>query len=53
MINPHEFVKPCGVLNVGLLTVLFLYVVVGFLGYWRYGKDTEASIVWNIPSDEL
>lgn len=53
MKHPGSFSKRLGVLNVGTLLVAVIYVVVGTIGYWKYGEATEASLTLNLPSGEM
>lgn len=50
MQKPQHFHR---VLKTGMVTVVALYVVVGFLGYVRYGDAIEPSITINLPQNEL
>ncbi|XP_025207537.1 proton-coupled amino acid transporter-like protein pathetic [Melanaphis sacchari] len=53
MRHPEHFLRarPCGVLNAAMTLVVFLYSIAGFLGYLRFGNDTEGSITLNLPND--
>ncbi|XP_017133559.2 proton-coupled amino acid transporter-like protein CG1139 [Drosophila elegans] len=53
MRTPENFLGPCGVLNQGMFVVIFFYAVFGFFGYWRYGQDTENSILQNLPQNKI
>ncbi|KAK9891999.1 hypothetical protein WA026_017480 [Henosepilachna vigintioctopunctata] len=53
MKTPKGFGGYCGVLNVGMIFVTVLYVGMGFIGYWKYGEDSAASITLNFPKDEI
>lgn len=48
MATPQHFVGICGVLNKGMTGVTFVYILLGFLGYARYGDKTEDSITLNL-----
>lgn len=52
MENPRHFLGICGVLSQGMSGVTLIYMFLGFLGYLRYGNDTEESITLNLPVDE-
>lgn len=52
MKKPRKFVRPSGVLNVGMTVVTILYISVGFLGYLKYGDAVKGSITLNIPEEE-
>ncbi|XP_036336993.1 proton-coupled amino acid transporter-like protein CG1139 [Rhagoletis pomonella] len=53
MENPKSFVKPCGILNIGMSIVLCLYILLGFFGYWKYGDEALGSVTLNIPQHEV
>lgn len=52
MKTPKNFVKPLGVLNIGMTVITILYIGMGFLGYWRYGENSLASITLNLPQND-
>lgn len=53
MKNPESFSKPFGVLNVGMVLTTAIYIVVGTIGYWQYGEETQASLTLNLPVNEM
>ncbi|KAG5681513.1 hypothetical protein PVAND_010939 [Polypedilum vanderplanki] len=54
MKKPENFSKfPFGVLHVGMSLVSFIYVLLGFMGYWKFGEQTEGSITLNLPTNEI
>lgn len=53
MKTPQNFVGICGVLNKGMSGVTLVYIMLGFLGYLRYGSDTKDSITLNLPVEEM
>lgn len=53
MKTPQNFVGICGVLNKGMSGVTLVYILLGFLGYLRFGDKTEDSIPLNLPEDEM
>lgn len=53
MEDPKDFSKPLGVLNVGMCVVSSIYIVVGTIGYWQYGEETEASLTLNLPTEHM
>lgn len=52
MKTPQHLVGICGVLNKGMSGVTFVYILLGFLGYLRYGDDTNANITLNLPIED-
>lgn len=52
MNEPQKFVGLFGVLNQGMTYVTILYIVLGFLGYLKYGELTADSITLNLPREE-
>ncbi|XP_049808308.1 proton-coupled amino acid transporter-like protein pathetic isoform X2 [Schistocerca nitens] len=53
MKTPTHFVGCPGVLNIGMMIVVALYVSLGFFGYLKYGSTTEANITLNLPTTEV
>lgn len=53
MKKPQEFEKTFGVLNVGMTVVTFLYVLVGFVSYMKYGNGVHGSVTLDLPKDEM
>lgn len=53
MKKPEQFTKPFGVLNVGMAIVSSLLLVMGFIGYLKYGDKVEGSLTLNLPQDEM
>lgn len=53
MKTPTHFLGCPGVLNFGMAFVVILYALVGFLGYLKYGDETQMSITLNLPKDQL
>ncbi|XP_068141882.1 proton-coupled amino acid transporter-like protein CG1139 [Drosophila tropicalis] len=53
MANPKDYVKPFGIMNMGMSIVLALYILLGFSGYWKYGSESEGSVTLNIPQSEI
>ncbi|XP_075162004.1 arcus [Haematobia irritans] len=52
MATPKAYLKPCGIMNVGMTIVLSLYIILGFFGYWRYGDEALGSVTLNIPQEK-
>ena len=53
MRTPQHFVGICGVLSQGMSFVTLIYIFLGFLGYLKYGDETEGSITLNLPITEM
>lgn len=52
MKTPQHFTGICGVLNKGMSGVTLVYILLGFLGYLRFGPDTKSSITLNLSKTE-
>lgn len=52
MKTPKHFLGYFGVLNTGMGGVTVVYILLGFLGYLKYGEATEPSITLNLPINE-
>lgn len=50
---PQDFLGYCGVLNISTVIIVIPYVIVGFMGYWKFGDFTKSSITLNLPAKEL
>jgi len=48
-----RFLGTCGVLNSAMVVIVFMFTSIGFLGYYRYGDQTEVTITKNLPDDEM
>ncbi|XP_047544294.1 proton-coupled amino acid transporter-like protein pathetic [Vanessa atalanta] len=48
MKTPRSMLGFCGVLNKGMSGVTLVYILLGFLGYLRYGDAVEDSITLNL-----
>lgn len=53
MKNPEKFNSPLGVLNIGNVIVTVLLLVMGFVGYLKYGEEVEGSLTLNLPQDNV
>lgn len=53
MKTPQNFIGCPGVLNVGMGFVIILYASVGFLGYLKFGEETQGSISLNLPVEHV
>ncbi|RZF46020.1 hypothetical protein LSTR_LSTR004733 [Laodelphax striatellus] len=50
MRKPHHFLGCPGVLNIAMSIVVFLFTMVGFFGYWRYGDAVRDTITLSLPA---
>lgn len=48
MKTPRSMLGFCGVLNKGMSGVTLVYILLGFLGYLRYGAAVEDNITMNL-----
>lgn len=46
------FTRRAGVLNVGMFVVTTILALCGFFGYWKWGEETEDSLILNLPQHE-
>lgn len=53
MKTPKSFGSRFGVLNVGMFVITLLYAFFGFVGYWKYGAESDESITLNLPSTDM
>ncbi|RZC32530.1 proton-coupled amino acid transporter 4 [Asbolus verrucosus] len=53
MKTPKAFKGGCGVLNIGMITIVTLYVGMGLLGFLAYGSDVKDTITINLEQDEI
>jgi solute carrier family 36 (proton-coupled amino acid transporter) len=53
MKTPQNFIGICGVLNQGMGGVTLIYIMLGFLGYVKYGDAALGSITLNLPIEEM
>lgn len=53
MKTPKSFGSTFGVLNVGMTTIIFLYLGMGLLGYLAYGNAVEGTITLNLPKEDV
>lgn len=53
MKTPKSFGSKFGVLNVGMTVITLLYASFGFLGYWKYGAESDDSVTLNLPSGDM
>ncbi|KOB73554.1 Proton-coupled amino acid transporter 4 [Operophtera brumata] len=52
MKTPRSMLGVCGVLNKGMSGVTLVYILLGFLGYLRYGEDVKDSITLNLEQGD-
>lgn len=53
MKTPRSMLGICGVLNKGMSGVTLVYILLGFLGYLRYGDDVMDSITLSLSIEKI
>lgn len=53
MKTPRSMLGFCGVLNMGMSGVTLVYILLGFLGYFRYGDGVLGTITLNLNIEEM
>ncbi|KAG8292115.1 hypothetical protein J6590_046935 [Homalodisca vitripennis] len=53
MRKPGHFLGCPGVLNIGMTVVASTFLVVGAVGYVKYGNEVQGNITLNLPQDAL
>ncbi|XP_045491993.1 proton-coupled amino acid transporter-like protein pathetic [Colias croceus] len=53
MAKPQHFLGCPGVLNITMSIVVLLYMIMGILGYLKYGEAAAGSITLNLPTEEI
>ncbi|XP_044255726.1 proton-coupled amino acid transporter-like protein CG1139 [Tribolium madens] len=53
MKTPKAFKGGCGVLNIGMISIVVLYVGMGLLGYLAYGSDVADTITINLAPEDV
>lgn len=53
MEHPEQFLGCCGVLNMAMIIICSIYVILGFMGYWKYGEAAEGSVTLNLPPQDM
>ncbi|XP_050307964.1 proton-coupled amino acid transporter-like protein CG1139 [Anthonomus grandis grandis] len=48
-----NFIGCPGVLNFAMAVIITLYTSIGFLGYYKFGEETAATITSNLPTKDL
>lgn len=49
MKKPKLFARPSGVLNIGMVFIASLFVVMGFVSYWKWGEGIQGTVTLNLP----
>ncbi|XP_050101092.1 proton-coupled amino acid transporter-like protein CG1139 [Anopheles aquasalis] len=52
MRRPQDFGRTFGVLNIGMVFIVTLFTVFGFVGYVRWGDEVQGSMTLNLPDNE-
>ncbi|XP_065206439.1 proton-coupled amino acid transporter-like protein pathetic isoform X1 [Planococcus citri] len=53
MATPRHFLGKCGVMNKGMSFVTIVYMLLGFVGYLKYGNSVCSVITLNLPEHEI
>lgn len=53
MKTPKSFGGTCGVLNIGMISIIIMYVLMGLFGYLAYGSDIQGSISYSLNKEEM
>ncbi|KAJ8919875.1 hypothetical protein NQ315_006404 [Exocentrus adspersus] len=53
MKTPGSFGGSCGVLNIGMFSIITMYVLMGLFGYLAYGSKIEGSISYSLNGEEI
>ncbi|KAL1456406.1 hypothetical protein WDU94_001137, partial [Cyamophila willieti] len=53
MKTPASFGGYGGVLNKGMVVIVIMYVIMGFLGYVKYGSEALGSVTLNLPKEDV
>lgn len=53
MKDPHDFVRPLGVHNVGTVLIILIFTSFGFIGYLSYGENVAGSLTLNLPEHDM
>lgn len=53
MKTPQNFLGTCGVLNRGMFPITFVYLLLGALGYMKYGEKASPIITTNLPVTDI
>lgn len=53
MARPVDFRRPFGVLNIAMFCVTIVHILIGILGYRKYGENIKSSIIRNIRIDTI
>lgn len=53
MRQPRNFDRLFGVLNVGMVLVTLLFTSFGFVGYLKWGENTEDTLTLNLPHEDV
>ncbi|CAH1389589.1 unnamed protein product [Nezara viridula] len=52
MVTPKHLVGICGILDMAMIVVTIIYILLGFMGYLKYGDEVLGSITLNLPTED-
>uniref|UniRef100_V5I8Q8 Proton-coupled amino acid transporter 4 n=1 Tax=Anoplophora glabripennis TaxID=217634 RepID=V5I8Q8_ANOGL len=53
MKTPKSFGGTCGVLNIGMISIIIMYLLMGLFGYLAYGSKIQGSISYSLNEKEI
>ena len=53
MKSQHQFSQMFGVLNVTFIVLIIFYILIGLLGYIKYGSRVSSDILISLPNEPL
>ncbi|XP_045462237.1 proton-coupled amino acid transporter-like protein CG1139 isoform X2 [Harmonia axyridis] len=50
--SPKQFVSSWGTMNIGMILMTILYILVGFLSFWKYGERSIGDVLNDLPLED-